>query len=241
MREELDSAIQTAVAENRTRKAALEGLTFQHEANGVATVSSNPKQTKKRSIIVRLIRFGRRSPGVGAAVGACIGFLALQGATYLQERWKNDASGELKVSEQELVEWFRMSGSLAPPNSATEAAKFVKRLEFELRRFSSPSVRSKVIELTEYYRIKQQEFEAAETQAAQAAVAASAAQEQVRQAQQALLQAKDANAAEDAKKAAEAAEKAAQLAKQQAIEAEKRTSEIRDSIRANRLNRLGVY
>jgi len=137
-----------------------------------------------------------------------------------------------------------ISATLGQPETSTQAAKVVTKLELDLERYESSGVRTRVIELTQIYKNFQNSLAESEKKTADAATAAADAEKQRQAAELAAKQAANdaaAKAAKDAKDAKDAADAAAKKASDQARAAAAERKLLQDQFRANRLMRLGVY
>jgi hypothetical protein len=131
-----------------------------------------------------------------------------------------------------------ISATLGQPETSTQAAKVVTKLELDLERYESSGVRTRVIELTQIYKNFQNSLAESEKKTADAATAAADAEKQRQAAELAAKQAANDAAAKAAKDAADAA---AKKASDQARAAAAERKLLQDQFRANRLMRLGVY
>ncbi len=134
-----------------------------------------------------------------------------------------------------------ISATLGQPETSTQAAKVVTKLELDLEPYESSGVRTRVIELTQIYENFQNSLAESEKKTADAATAAADAEKQRQAAELAAKQAANDAAAKAAKDAKDAADAAAKKASDQARAAAAERKLLQDQFRANRLMRLGVY
>ncbi|MBY5868855.1 hypothetical protein [Rhizobium leguminosarum] len=183
--------------------------------------SSNAPTTKSTRIS-RITRRGWnivRSPAVGAAVGAFIGFIATQGAEY----WRDTRTQTADLMLSELDDGRQAVNEFPVPKTSAEAATIVLQLKQKITVFQTEQARTMMQNSIAFFDSTRASLEASEKKATETRKAA------------------DEAAAVAAKAAADAdAAKKAEVAKQKAAAAElARQAQIRQ-IQQLSIDRLGT-